>query len=214
MITEYPYWDISYLIAVSFVVGFSALHRQRPLLLAAARNPQLGVPQRNNSCGRSDILCRCHLLPARGCFSRARVVQCGSGRLFRLGASPVSHRRQDNQRLEAAGSYAERDYNNCQHHHQRARRRQSGSPGTKRKWRWPTWNEVKTHYIHEIGFVANMILATGATLFYITGICGLPGIYKSMSLGLARGLYWLAYLLGGIFFVISSALYVLETQST
>ncbi len=42
----------------------------------------------------------------------------------------------------------------------------------------------------------------------------LPAIYDNLSQGVLWGVYWLAYLVGGILFVVASAMYMLETQPT
>lgn len=54
----------------------------------------------------------------------------------------------------------------------------------------------------------------GATIFDISGICMLPWISKNLSLGIIKGGYYMTYLVGGVLFIISSALYMLETQRT
>jgi hypothetical protein len=105
----------------------------------------------------------------------------------------------------------------CAHHHPHGVHKRSTlhlqHPDAGRKWEWwPTMRELKDHYLREIGFLASSILAIGATIFYISGIMALPGIYNNLSLGVAYGVYWLAYLVGGVLFVISSGLYILETQ--
>lgn len=82
-----------------------------------------------------------------------------------------------------------------------------------RRWEWwPTWRELTTHYFHEIGFIGSFVMAVGATIFWITGLLTLPGIYNHLSQGVLDGLYWLTYLVGGIFFTAASVCYVLETQ--
>lgn len=106
---------------------------------------------------------------------------------------------------------------NCHHHHTHGIHDSSKvalqHPTAGRKWEWwPTLHELRTHYLHEIGFLGSFILAVGATIFYISGIMALPGIYNNTSQPVLWGVYWLAYLVGGIFFIISSALYVIETQ--
>jgi hypothetical protein len=86
-------------------------------------------------------------------------------------------------------------------------------PAAGRRWSWwPSYHELRTHYVHEIGFLASAAMVVGATIFYVCGICSLPGIYSNMSLGVARGVYWLTYLVGGVLFIVSSVLYMLEVQ--
>jgi hypothetical protein len=73
---------------------------------------------------------------------------------------------------------------------------------------------AKDTLFHEIGFVASVAMSVGATVIYVCGICTLPPIYNNMNQGAIEGVYYLTYLVSGVFFVISSVLYVLETQPT
>ena len=103
----------------------------------------------------------------------------------------------------------------CLHHHARGLHHISElpRPNTGRQWQWwPTWHELTTHYFHEIGFLASGVLALGSTVFYVSGIMALPGIVDKISTPVLWGTFWLAYLVGGILFVVSSVFYILETQ--
>ncbi|KAK5092042.1 hypothetical protein LTR70_007909 [Exophiala xenobiotica] len=107
--------------------------------------------------------------------------------------------------------FCEGDPSSCAHHHQRNDKGKGQL--LQRRWQWwPSWHEIRTHYIHEVGFIANVSLAVGATIFYITGILVLPGIYSHLSQGVLWGVYWLSYLVGSILFVFSGVLLLLETQ--
>ncbi|KAK5098932.1 hypothetical protein LTR70_000949 [Exophiala xenobiotica] len=80
-------------------------------------------------------------------------------------------------------------------------------------WQWfPTRNALKTHYFHELGFIASFSQFCGATIFSIAGITALPGINNNMSQPLADGIYWAPQIIGGSGFIISGTLYMLETQ--
>ena len=105
----------------------------------------------------------------------------------------------------------------CNHHHQQGLHKVESvhlqHPSAGRKWEWvPTWHELTTHYFHETGFLASFILAIGAVIFYVSGIMAIPQIYNNVSQGALYGTYWFAYLFGGVLFVISSVLYILEVQ--
>lgn len=105
----------------------------------------------------------------------------------------------------------------CTHHHATGAHSSAAlhlqHPEAGRRWEWcPTWQEFRRHYIYEIGFMASFVLAIGAVIFYVSGIMALPWIYDKISQPVLYGTYWLAYLGGGILFVVSSALYMLETQ--
>jgi hypothetical protein len=60
-----------------------------------------------------------------------------------------------------------------------------------RRWSWwPSWYELRTHYFREIGFWACFSQMIGATIFWISGIVGIPPILKHMSTPLEDGIYW------------------------
>lgn len=85
------------------------------------------------------------------------------------------------------------------------------NPFGEREWQWlPSWHDVKTHYIYEIGFLASATMSLGATIFYTCGILALPGI--NLSVPVKWGIYYLPYLVGGILFALASIFYILETQ--
>ncbi len=87
----------------------------------------------------------------------------------------------------------------------------NANPFGEREWQWlPSWHDVKTHYIYEIGFLASATMSLGATIFYLCGILALPGIHLSVQA--KWGAYYLPYLVGGILFALASVFYILETQ--
>ncbi|CAN9143706.1 unnamed protein product [Alternaria alternata] len=78
---------------------------------------------------------------------------------------------------------------------------------------WPSNEELRTHYIHNLGFIASFSQLLGATIFWVAGLTALPGIYNRMSQTLTIIFYWTPQVLGGLGFVISGALFMIETQS-
>ncbi|CAD6592239.1 MAG: hypothetical protein ASARMPREDX12_005903 [Alectoria sarmentosa] len=80
-------------------------------------------------------------------------------------------------------------------------------------WVWfPSMQDMKNHYLKELGFLASFAQLCGATIFWISGFTALPGINNKMSQGLLDGIYWVPQMVGGSGFIISGALYMLETQ--
>jgi hypothetical protein len=81
-------------------------------------------------------------------------------------------------------------------------------------WQWfPSWNSLKTHYFHELGFLAGLAQLTGATIFGISGFTALPGIQNAIpSQRVLNGVYWIPQMVGGSGFIVSGTLYMLETQ--
>lgn len=118
--------------------------------------------------------------------------------------------------LESRGNLHLRpDPESCSHHHKhKSLLTHNGTDGrTERSWEWwPTWHELKSHYFREIGFLACFSQFIGATIFWIAGFTGLPPFYNVLSVPAANGIYWLPQVVGGSGFIISSWLFMLETQ--
>jgi hypothetical protein len=87
----------------------------------------------------------------------------------------------------------------------------SSSDGRSFKW-LPTLTELRTHYLHELGFLASLVQFIGASIFWISGFTGLPGIINHMSQGLTDGIYWVPQMVGGFCFITSGLLFTIETQ--
>ncbi|KAH8670914.1 hypothetical protein BX600DRAFT_457812 [Xylariales sp. PMI_506] len=106
----------------------------------------------------------------------------------------------------------------CSHSHQHkqgffVRAVDENGEESKRVWEWwPSWYELKTHYFKEIGFLACFSQFLGATVFWICGFTGLPPIYNVLSVPAANGIFWLPQVVGGCGFIVSSWLFMLETQ--
>merc|ERR1711981_210109 len=82
-----------------------------------------------------------------------------------------------------------------------------------KSWSWyPTWQDLKTQYLHEIGFLACSAQMFGATIFWISGFTALPGILDHLSPSLEDGIYWTPQVVGGSGFIVSGILFMLETQ--
>ncbi|KAG9524259.1 hypothetical protein KCU71_g15099, partial [Aureobasidium melanogenum] len=77
---------------------------------------------------------------------------------------------------------------------------------------WPSWAELKSHYFHELGFIASLSQLLGATVFWISGFTALPGILNVLSPGLSDGIYWTPQVIGGTGFIVSGWLFMIETQ--
>lgn len=68
----------------------------------------------------------------------------------------------------------------------------SGNTTTARKWTWwPSWHELRTHYFHEIGFLACLSQMVGATIFWISGFTGLPQVLGVLTVPAENGIFWL-----------------------
>jgi len=123
----------------------------------------------------------------------------------------------------------------CRHHHQN-KRNFVGKPSSKtildgktapsppstssptnppnKAWQWfPSGRALRTHYLHELGFLAGCAQLFGATIFGISGITALPGIIDHLEPQyVLNAAYWIPQVIGGSGFIVSSTLYLLETQ--
>lgn len=110
----------------------------------------------------------------------------------------------------------------CRHHHQNkknlvgkpvASKIDTAEESEARSFRWfCSWKELKTHYLHELGFLACSAQMFGASVFWISGFTALPGINNLMSQGLLDGIYWTPQVIGGSGFIVSGVLFMVETQ--
>ncbi|KAM0253096.1 hypothetical protein ACHAQJ_007418 [Trichoderma viride] len=116
----------------------------------------------------------------------------------------------------------------CHHHHQNRRnfvgkpsaatlaeaRPDSNGVDGKKQWRWfPSWHDLRTHYMHELGFLASLAQLFGATVFGVSGFTALPGINNHLTpQWRLNAAYWIPQVVGGSGFILSSTLYMLETQ--
>ncbi|KAF3906729.1 hypothetical protein AA313_de0201731 [Arthrobotrys entomopaga] len=218
MFVRYPVWDVSYDVALLFTIGsvvwiFNGFFVWLPLVA-----PSTEFDGEVTTGGGVTA------------FIGATIFEIGSVLLM---LEAVNENRSDcfgwalEEALEGGGRLSMRPHHeSCSHSHpnKRAFFRQKGTitedlsedEKAKRKQRmwtwWPSWYELKTHYFKEIGFLACFSQMIGATIFWIAGFTGLPPIYNSLSVPLANGVYWLPQVIGGSGFIISSWLFMLETQ--
>lgn len=79
------------------------------------------------------------------------------------------------------------------------------------RW-WPTWQSLRSHHIHEVGFLACSLQFSGATIFILPGTVSPPGIANHLSQAERHGLYWIPQILASLLFIIAGILFMLETQ--
>ena len=222
MLTNYPVWDISWLVAYIFTWGsivwcingfFSFLPFIRPksefpgeVLYGGGITAFIGAVL-FFEIGSILLMFEAVNENRAGCFGWAveRLLEDEPGRGSRMKISASKE--------------------NCTHHHRNKKNlvgkglatditnEKSGGQSPGQSWRWfPTYHDLRTHYIHELGFLASFSQFCGATIFGIAGITALPGIIKHMPQRVENGIYWVPQIVGGCGFIISGTLYLLETQ--
>lgn len=103
----------------------------------------------------------------------------------------------------------------CLHAHRRKEQCGEVEKAEGRKWVWwPAREELRRHYVHNLGFLASLAQFAGATIFWVAGFTALPGIYDRMSKPVTIVFYWTPQVVGGLGFIISGFLFMIETQPT
>lgn len=230
MVTCAPVWDVSWLVAVTFTLGsviwiINAFFAWLPLvdpgtefsgevLLGGGISAFIGATV--FEVGSVLLLLEAVNANQTGCFGWALETEL----------SKVEKNHADRRVTKVKPSADE-----CRHHHvnrrnlvgfgrhlshQFSRDLSNGyttSSSDGRSFRWlPSWTELRTHYFHELGFLASLIQFFAATIFWIAGFTGLPGIIDHMSQRVTNGVYWVPQIVGGTGFILSGLLFTLETQ--
>jgi hypothetical protein len=218
MLTYYPVWDISFDVAYVFTIGsviwvINAFFVLLPLL-------------------RPDTEFKNEELYGGGitAFIGATVFEFGS---LLLMAEAINENRAGcfGWALERAVSHGKEEgedqatlmpsKSHCTHHHSNKRNlvgtgleHSAKHADYARAWVWwPSAQDLRTHYLHSLGFLASLAQLFGATIFWISGLTALPGIYNRMSRPIAIVFYWTPQIIGGMGFIVSGTLFMIETQS-
>ncbi|KAK3182412.1 hypothetical protein K4F52_006237 [Lecanicillium sp. MT-2017a] len=77
---------------------------------------------------------------------------------------------------------------------------------------WPSWHDLRTHFLYEIGFLACLIQVVSAVLFFLSKLTTLPGINSRVSQGVVDGTNWAPQALGCLGFIAACLLFMFETQ--
>ncbi|KAL4888586.1 hypothetical protein BDV59DRAFT_205954 [Aspergillus ambiguus] len=183
MFTTFPYWDISFWVAIIFTAGSVIWVLNAFFVWLPREDPRTEFPGEVRTGG------------GVAAFIGATVFEPGSVLLV----------------LEAS------DLDTCVHPH--ADRwsflplSDRGKDVSRRRGRWPpTVAELRAHYVYELGFWASTVQLVGATVFWIAGFTGLPGIADRLVQRVENGVYWVPQIVGGSCFVWSGQLFMLETQ--
>ncbi|OBT88140.1 hypothetical protein VE02_03519 [Pseudogymnoascus sp. 03VT05] len=225
MLTYYPVWDVSYMVAQWFTWGSVVWVINSFLAWLPSVRPSSAFPGETTNGGGITA------------FIGATIFEIGS--IFLMIEAVNENRTQCfgwafEEALEENGLLRLRPSNeNCTHHHPNKRnlvgnrKPPSGEtplekPLAPKKfaeakiletWVWfPTLTELRHHYLREIGFLACLAQYIAATIFWIAGFTALPSIQSSLSPRAVDGAYWAPQVIGGSGFIVSSLLFMLETQ--
>ncbi|PGH17784.1 hypothetical protein AJ79_00925 [Helicocarpus griseus UAMH5409] len=226
MVVKYPYWDVSYLTAVIFTLGsvvwvINAFFVYLPLV-----QPKTEFKNEVLSAGGITAFVGATIFEVGSFFLILEAINKHDTGCFGWALEHVMEKGESLLRIYS-------DPKNCTHHHVNKKNlvgraadpfagfkdssgelgqlgeKPPGSPA----FRWfPTMTDLRTHYIYELGFLASFAQLLGATIFWISGFTDLPGINNHLSQNLSDGVYRAPQVIGGAGFIVSGALFMLETQ--
>ena len=220
MFTQYPYWDISYLVAIFFTLGsvvwcingfFAFLPLARPdsefpteILYGGGITAFIGATI--FEMGSVLLMLEAVNDNRAGCFGWAleQVLEGGRMRL-RPDKEGCNHHHTNKKNFVGKGNVtssavADSSADSKEEH-------LSHSPsGGDQAWQWfPSLHEIRTHYLHDIGFLACLAQLFGASVFWISGFTALPGVNNKLSQGLLDGIFWTPQIVGGTGFIVSGS---------
>jgi hypothetical protein len=240
MVTCVPYWDVSYLVAITFTIGSVIWIINAFFVWLPLEDPKTEFPGEILTGGGVSAFIGATVFEIGSVLLLLEAINANQTGCFGWALETVLSKTKS----EEDGSHSHTpastrltpDMRECRHHHADRKSLFFGSrslsvatdheflstyPGyvtslpDGRSFRWvPSVSELRSHYLHELGFLASLVQFFAATIFWIAGLTGLPGIYDHMSQGLTDGIYWVPQMVGGAGFILSGLLFTLETQKT
>ncbi|KAF1836966.1 hypothetical protein BDW02DRAFT_587026 [Decorospora gaudefroyi] len=217
MFTYYPVWDISFDIAFLFTLGsvvwlVNGFFAYLPLV-----RPDTGFDNEVLYGGGITAFIGVCIFEAASFLLMAEAINEGRSKCFGWAVEQAL----SNGDEVANGVSLRPSVAHCMHHHNRQNRCGKGYTSTAKHgiqaeelswvW-WPSYEELRSHYVHNLGFIASLSQFLGATIFWVAGLTALPGIYNKMSQPVTDVFYWTPQVFGGTGFIISGTLFMVETQ--
>lgn len=228
MFTHFPYWDISWLVAVIFTLGSVIWVINGFFVWLPAQDPSTEFKHEVlYGGGITAFIGAVVFFEFGSCLLMLEAVNekntgCFGWALEQL-QSEYIHPDTSSSSKASPALHLRPDRSACAHHHRNEQNlfglgpqsapESTGDPNSPRSWQWfPSYAALREHYLHELGFLASLSQFLGATVFSVAGITALPGINNKLSQPALNVIYWLPQIIGGSGFIISGTLYMLETQ--
>ncbi|KAF7986282.1 hypothetical protein HWV62_35214 [Athelia sp. TMB] len=239
MCTQYPYWDVSWLVAVIFTLGsvvwvFNAFFVFLPTLVPSSEfsteivyggGITAFIGATIFEIGSVLLMVEAVNENRTGCFGWAfeRVFEGEKGETIQIKPDTAGcrHHHQNKKNLVGKGDISDtpdpgkvaKTQSASSTTADEADSKQDQGDEGRANWVWfPSWHDLTTHYFREIGFLACLSQFFGATVFWISGFTALPNLINPTNTGLEYGVYWTPQVIGGMGFVVSGVLFMLETQ--
>ncbi|KAJ5774687.1 hypothetical protein N7457_009583 [Penicillium paradoxum] len=234
MATYAPYWDVSYLVATSFTFGSAIWILNAFFAWLPHAAPKTKFHNESLIAGGVTGLLGGLVFEIGSVLLLLEAINTNNTGCFGWALEAVVSRPSEDGVHQRGMTELKPSVSECEHHHANRRsflRMKHPRGDTRaesrldehgyvtyspdgRSFRWiPSMKEVRTHYIHELGFLASLIEFVSATIFWVATISGAPGIFNHMSQGLTDGIYWIPQIVGGTGFILSGLLFTLETQT-
>lgn len=231
MLVWYPFWDVSFDVAYVFTIGSVVWVINAFFALLQYTNPALTFPGETVYAGGITAFIGATIFELGSVLLMLEAVNENRTGCFGWAVESLydEHFGHEVTRISASKD-------DCTHHHRNKKNfvgsplqdntsratEKAGSddtidptpPGAKNWVWWPSWYELRSHYLHDLGFLACSSQMFGATVFWISGFTALPGIYTVLEKSTANlnGAYWVPQVIGGMGFVVSGTLFMIETQ--
>ncbi|CAG8055220.1 unnamed protein product [Penicillium salamii] len=227
-----PYWDVSWLVATTFTLGSVIWILNAFFVWLPLSNPNTEFSGESLVGGGVTAFIGATIFEVGSVLLLLEAVNENQTGCFGWALENVLSKTGSHDGHGHAVTEIRPDMQECRHHHAnrrsflRGRHIRGNEPDLStqfgrvvyasdgRSFRWiPSAKELRMHYFHELGFLASLIQFFSASIFWIAGLTGLPGIYNHLSSNLADGVYWTPQIVGGTGFILSGLLFTLETQS-
>ncbi|KAK8131244.1 hypothetical protein PG984_007682, partial [Apiospora sp. TS-2023a] len=235
MFMRYPVWDVSYNVAIMFTIGsviwvvngfFAWLPLQSPSSAFAGETTLGGgitafIGATVFELGSVLLMLEAVNENRTDCFGWALEKEVSAAAAAAAAAAATTLAAEEEGRDDRLRLLLRPRPSRCVHHHHNKHSFLSSELTSqdydeergKRTWEWwPTWHELTTHYLREMGFLACLSQFLGATVFWISGLTGLPPILNALSTPTTNGIFWLPQVVGGVGFIVSGCLFMIEVQ--
>jgi len=222
MVTCVPYWDVSYLVAIMFTLGSMVWIINGFFVWLPLEDPRSEFPGESLVGGGVSAFIGASIFEIGSVLLLLEAINANQTACFGWAVE---------MELEKADAsvvtMVKPNKEDCTHHHanrknlvgaggsrpEHSREANDGTSSRGKSFRWmPSLMELRTHYLRELGFLASLVQFIAATIFWIAGFTGLPGIIDHLSQSVENGVYWVPQIVGGSGFIVSGLLFTLETQ--
>jgi hypothetical protein len=218
MFTRFPYWDVSWLVAVTFTLGSLIWVINGFFVVLSITEPHSKFPFQISHAGGWSAFVGATVFFGASLLMMVEVLSANPTGCFGWEVDQTSNN--GDTKTEARPS-------ECEHHHQGNRENIVGdgteedgsveqgsyppSKGSSQQW-LPSWHDLKNYYLYETSFIACSIQMTASTLFWVSKFLAIPQISAQASNSVLIGGYYVPTVIGGCGFIVSSTLLMLETQ--